>query len=177
MKWGDSLFDPTAFDNMKVVLEGAIYDKDLAGEIVVVDRNDFINIAKMSRIYEMTFTIPTQSYSQCTITLEATLEQLASEILKMKKDFGSFIEMKFIVEHSNNDEMITEINQELVSIWGSDREFKQIIKWDPFSQNDIIQDEIIVRFNRIVTEEQMEDFPAMIDYMIESLKKLNEIVN
>lgn len=36
------MFDPTAFDNMKVVIEGAIYDLDLDGEISIIDRNDLL---------------------------------------------------------------------------------------------------------------------------------------
>lgn len=172
------MFDPTAFDNMKVVLEGAVYDKDLAGEIVVIDRNDFINIAKMSRLYEMTFTLPIEksTCSRCTIILEASLDQLATELLKKKKEYGSNIEMKFIVEHAHNKEIYRKIKEELIAIWGSEREYKQIMKKDPFSEQDTIENEIVVRFNRLVTEEQMEDFPAMVDFMIDTLKKLNEIV-
>jgi hypothetical protein len=41
------MFDPTAFDNMKVVLEGALYDLDIMGEIIITDRNDLFNTAKM----------------------------------------------------------------------------------------------------------------------------------
>jgi hypothetical protein len=32
------MFDPTAYDNKKVVTEGAAYDLDLEGQIRVVDR-------------------------------------------------------------------------------------------------------------------------------------------
>ena len=43
------MFDPTAYENMRVVLEGIFYDKDLSGEILVIDRNDIVNTAKLSR--------------------------------------------------------------------------------------------------------------------------------
>ena len=53
MTW--SLFDPTAFDNMKVVLEGAVYDRDILGDILVVNRDDLINLASLSRQFTMEF--------------------------------------------------------------------------------------------------------------------------
>ena len=28
------MFDPTAFENMRVVMEGIFYDKDLSGDII-----------------------------------------------------------------------------------------------------------------------------------------------
>lgn len=36
------MFDPTAFDNLKVIVEGAVYDFDLHGDILVTDRKDMI---------------------------------------------------------------------------------------------------------------------------------------
>ncbi len=50
-----SLFDPTAFDNMKVVLEGAVYDRDILGDILVVKRDDLVNLATLSRQFMMEF--------------------------------------------------------------------------------------------------------------------------
>ncbi|MGZ4162287.1 MAG: hypothetical protein ACXVNF_16040, partial [Neobacillus sp.] len=52
------VFDPTAFDNMKVVIEGALYDMDIIGEIIITDRNDIMNMAKLSRRFDICFTLP-----------------------------------------------------------------------------------------------------------------------
>ena len=49
------MFDPTIYDNLKVVLEGEIYDRDLAGAIQIVDRSDIVDLAIMSRIFIMRF--------------------------------------------------------------------------------------------------------------------------
>jgi hypothetical protein len=49
------LFDPTVYDNLKVVLEGAVYDLDLAGSILVTGREDWVNLADLSRTYKLTF--------------------------------------------------------------------------------------------------------------------------
>ena len=47
------MFDPTAFENMKVVLEGAVYDRDFIGDILVINRDDIVNLANMSRTYKI----------------------------------------------------------------------------------------------------------------------------
>lgn len=47
------MFDPTAFDNLKVIVEGAVYDFDLHGDILVTDRKDMMDLASLSRIYHI----------------------------------------------------------------------------------------------------------------------------
>jgi hypothetical protein len=47
------MFDPTVFDNLKVIIEGAIYDLDLDGELQVVNRRDLVDLANMSRQFSM----------------------------------------------------------------------------------------------------------------------------
>ena len=49
------MFDPTIFDNMKVILEGYVYDLDFAGKIVVTGRMDRIEMSTMSRTYGIRF--------------------------------------------------------------------------------------------------------------------------
>lgn len=56
------MFDPTVFDNLKTVLEGAVYDLDLEGVILVINRNDLVDLAHFSRTYKITFQL--QEYSQ-----------------------------------------------------------------------------------------------------------------
>ena len=71
------MFDPTAFENMRVVMEGILYDKDLSGDIMIVDRNDVINTAKMSRNFDLSFQLKSSFVSKvtCKVTLKANLEK------------------------------------------------------------------------------------------------------
>ncbi len=94
------MFDPTAFDNMKVVIEGAIYDLDLDGEINIIDRNDLINLAKMSRSFDVSFKLPGNKTRQviAKIILKSNLENLAAELLPgslSDKDSGSMVRLEF----------------------------------------------------------------------------------
>src|SRR5689334_1471885 len=99
------MFDPTAFENMKVVLEGAVYDLDLNGDITIIDRNDFINTAKLSRKYELKFKPENFSKVTASIVLEAELENLAAELLPVslsEQKAGCRIRLFFSFEHQDN---------------------------------------------------------------------------
>jgi len=47
------MFDPTIFDNWKVVLEGALYDLDREGEAEVIGREDLVDLASLSRSFRI----------------------------------------------------------------------------------------------------------------------------
>lgn len=52
------MFDPTAFDNLKVVFEGAVYDLDLSGDIQILDRKDLFDFAHYDRCYQIRYSLP-----------------------------------------------------------------------------------------------------------------------
>lgn len=52
------MFDPTIYDNLKVVAEGELYDLDRAGEILVTGRVDLVNLASMDRTFRMEIARP-----------------------------------------------------------------------------------------------------------------------
>lgn len=173
------MFDPTAFENMKVVLEGALYDRDLEGEIAILDRNDLMNLAKLSRHYEVAFSERDSSSVQCTLILEATLENLASELhhkLHNVRLAGVNLLILFKMEHENSLDLHKKLNGVLTDIWGAERTFTQKVSYDPFEETNRITKEISLKFNRLIGEEQIVDLIVMIDYMVESLQKINRLL-
>lgn len=173
------MFDPTAFENMKVVIEGALYDCDLEGEITIVDRNDIMNMAKLSRSYDVTFSLSNDEAVKCEFSMEAALENLAAELLPAslsERLAGTAIFITFGMTHLNNRLLHEEIDNELKTIWGNGRNIKHIMKVDPFQDADMIRKEIVIDFNRLIFEDQMDDVVEMVDYMIRSLEKINKIL-
>lgn len=77
------MFDPTAFENMKTVFEGAAYELDLRGEASITGRKDLVDLAEMSREYRITLQLPEWQEASVTICLSASLGQLAAEILDL----------------------------------------------------------------------------------------------
>jgi len=53
-----TMTDPTIFDNLRVLMEGALYELDLAGELVVTERQDLVDLAALSRSFRMTVEVP-----------------------------------------------------------------------------------------------------------------------
>jgi hypothetical protein len=174
------MFDPTAFENLKVVIEGAIYDRDLAGEILVTDRNDLINLAKLQRKFEISFINSNSVGNKITamFILEANLENLAAELLPStlsEELSGCQVCVKFDLVHPNEPSYYQQINRTLIEIWGSEREIEQIVQVKPLWKQLEIKNQITISFNRLVYEEQIHDLTDMVDYMITSMKKLKEI--
>ncbi|MFE8702141.1 hypothetical protein ACFYKX_16200 [Cytobacillus sp. FJAT-54145] len=173
------MFDPTAFENMRVVMEGALYDQDLNGEIRIIDRNDLINTAKMSRAYEITLSLPEGSdKNTCTFLMEAKLENLAAELLPPVHSealSGCHVSITFNISHQAIEGIQHTINEIIKEVWGEERQFEQKIVVDPFSQNDLVTTEVKVQFNRLVYEDHIDDLVHMVEYMILTLQRLKNI--
>ena len=75
------MFDPTAYENIKVVFEGIVYDFDLDGEITIIERNDIVNLANMSRVYNFLFVNKKDKKQELKMKMEidSSIHQLASE--------------------------------------------------------------------------------------------------
>lgn len=167
------MFDPTAFENMKVVMEGCLYDLDLSGDILVTDRNDWMNIAKLARKYEITFQLKSPEKISCTFVMEAGLSNLAAELLPDgdQKRAGVYISIIFTMHHQNDDMLITGALKELQKIWGTERLIEQTRK---IGKHAFVKTELLVSFNRLITEENIDDLTSMTDYMVDSLYALKE---
>lgn len=171
------MFDPTAFENIKVVIEGEIYDRDLNGEIVVIDRNDWINTAKLSRKYEISFRLKEMEPSglSATMILEAGLENLSAELLRQEQSkhlSGCTVVIHFSLVHRNESIVYQAIQNVLEEIWGKGRTIEQIVQINPFGAKTSVNNRAVISFNRLVYEDQIDDLSKMIDYMTESLESL-----
>lgn len=173
------MFDPTAFENMKVVLEGAIYDLDMAGEITITDRNDFINTAKLSRKYEIYFKIAQiKTPVTARLVLEAGLENLAAELLSSplsEERSGCFIYLIFSFEQKQKIIDYEKIDKMLADVWGVNRKITHSVLFYPLQKEKKMCNEILIEFDRLVHEEQLNDLASMIDVMITTLYRLHDL--
>lgn len=174
------MFDPTAFENLKIVIEGAVYDKDLGGEILVIDRNEIINMAKLERSFDITFIEQNSGGKEIKALwiLEAKIENLAAELLESALSdtlAGSHVTVKFECEHANDPTIYKKIKNVLGEIWGAGRTIEQRIEMNPFHNKENIINHITVNFNRLVHEDQIADLTLMVDFMIKSIRELKKI--
>jgi hypothetical protein len=174
------MFDPTAFDNIKVVLEGALYDMDLEGAIRITDRNDLLNTAKMSRRFELEFELAEDSLSQITaqIILEAQLTHLAAELLpgcQSEKLAGCLLYLSFYMKQAERSRDYLRIEQVVQEIWGGNREITMIEQINPLSPHPEQTTIVEIKFGRLITEDQMNDLVDMTEYMIKTLECLRPL--
>ena len=167
------MFDPTVFDNLKTVLEGAVYDLDLAGEIIVIDRHDMVDLAHFSRAYTITFCLSSDHKQNisCTIRLEMDLEQIAQELLQRAVRPGCKLMITFSLP-IRRYATCPLIESTLLRIWGENRIIRQTLSHDFRSEESTYNNEITIEFGRLIYEDNVDDLQEMIPYMLDSLEQL-----
>ncbi|WP_433742739.1 hypothetical protein [Falsibacillus pallidus] len=163
------MFDPTAYENLKVVLEGALYDLDLSGEIKVIGRKDLIDLASLSRLYEVTAALSSkESHIAASIRLEAGMKQLASELLDLTDSSPGVVAE---IEFKGDRDDLTDRNINLIKeMWGTDRLYEE---------NNIISSlkpparSLLLTFDRMITEEMVDDLLEMTHHTVKTLTALS----
>lgn len=169
------MFDPTIFENLKVVMEGAVYDLDLEGVILVVGRQDLVDLADMSRAYVIRFRLKD---GKCTgeLRLIAGLADLAGEKLEWKNATpGCSLEIKFTLEMKETGSACHTIQRELEAIWDHRPDIRQTVSYPYYAEagrDRLFTNEIRCSFNRKIDEGHWSDFPELLDVMVDSLEAL-----
>jgi hypothetical protein len=172
-KEGDTrMFDPTVFDNLKTVIEGAVYDLDLEGVIAVIERHDFIDLAHLSRMYEIAFQLRGQLGVDvsCKVELTMDLEQMAGELLQTLAAPGCKLTIMFTMPLIREETVCPLVEEVLQKIWGSNRSISQTLRRDYKSGQG--SHEIKVQFGRLIDETHIDDLQEMLPYMLKSLHEL-----
>ncbi|MEX2416257.1 MAG: hypothetical protein WD424_08930 [Paenibacillaceae bacterium] len=171
------VFDPTIYDNLKVVLEGELYDRDLSEHIQIVDRSDLVDLAIMSRMFIMRFQIPNHPEFVAEIKLHAGAEDLAGEIVEVNNPtIGCRIQVGYRVRLTGDyiaaEEASHKIRKHLVKIWGEDMVIGQELCFFPNVLKDvpIYECRSTIEFGRKITEEQIGDIPRLVDHLIMSVQ-------
>lgn len=114
--------DPTIFDNLKVVLEGSLYDLDREGRLRVADRADLVDLASMQRLFRMGFVLPQEPrrvYGEVEISSE--LLDFAAEWKRLhtiEEKPGVRVWLRFTLEHGLLEEaMIRRVHEEMKLRW------------------------------------------------------------
>jgi hypothetical protein len=176
------LFDPTIYENLKVVLEGAVYDLDLAGVILVTNRSDIIDLATMSRSYTIQFheklALP-EHLPKAELRLEAGMGDLAAEILEEKEQVqssnspGCQLEIYFYLKVKDVNKECRRIEELLTKVWASRPQIQQRISFlYEDSGEPSLSNTITMNFGRKIDEQQIEDLPTVVDHMLHSLQAL-----
>lgn len=100
------MFDPTIYDNLKVVLEGTLYDYDREGRVYVSGRRDLVDLATMSRSFRMELR-KQEGTCRAELELSSSLVDFASELRHMRLADelpGSMLRLTFWLAESAADQ-------------------------------------------------------------------------
>ncbi|MBF0708957.1 MULTISPECIES: hypothetical protein [Bacillaceae] len=165
------MFDPTIYENVKVVLEGELYDRDLDGEISIINRKDLVDLASLSRKYQVEFS--ENEHVNVTIELFADLANFSAEQLKLEHvQAGCEIKILFDVAISDAEDC-EQIEEDIRSIWGYRPAIRQTISF-PYEDEEQLKTHIVLEFNRRINEDQISDLSELIAHAVQTSTLLGE---
>ncbi|GGE57812.1 hypothetical protein [Priestia taiwanensis] len=167
------MFDPTIFENLKVVTEGAVYDLDLDGIIQVTDRKDMIDMAHMGRHYEISFRVGDAPIT-ATLQLRVDAKNWSDEVLEHQTESSCQIGVRFTGMVEQNVATYKEMQHMLQAKWGEGRTIKQRLSYAPCEENVAYEYIIDIHFNKGINEDHIDDLPVMIEYMVETIEELRK---
>lgn len=171
------MYHPTVFENLKVAFENYVYDLDnINHEITIINRIDRMDYAVMARDFAVEFTLVNKPDVTAEIILEASLEELAAEILEKP---GASPGCKLIVRYYKRVHNVTkqckEVNQILHEICKRDLQVTQTLSSVYEQEATGYLNVIEVGFNHKINEEHMGDIAEFVDYVLKTLEVLLEI--
>ncbi|MHA6531078.1 hypothetical protein [Paenibacillus sp. BAC0078] len=171
------MFHPTVFDNIKIAFENQIYDYDnLDGILVVTDRSDVLDLALMSREFSLSFKLVNGRNVTSEVVLLSSVKELSDEILETPgSDPGCNLLLRFYMEIEDAEVQCPAIERILAAIWGPELVPVQSLSFLYGQETDTYNNCIELRFKRQINEEQMEDIPNLLNFLLQSAEELEEI--
>lgn len=176
------MFDPTIYENLKVVLEGLIYDADLNDEIEIMDRRDVVVLSTLAREYSVQFKLKKGAGNITAITsLIAKAEDLAGEVLGWKQNeakIGCRLEIE-IWMNSFDLRDAGKIEERLNTLWNHRPMIIQEISylypqhWDESEQSpERYFNRLKLDFQKKLDEGNVSDLATILQLTMESLRLL-----
>ncbi|WP_421379064.1 hypothetical protein ACOJQI_14495 [Bacillus salacetis] len=161
------MFDPTAYENLKVVLQGALYELDIMGSLKVTNREDIIDLASLERRYSLTLSNPVKDGVTVMVTLSAGIKEWNAEAYpKQGLEPGAMLQVQY---QSKGSSFTDSVMAGIENWWGPKRD----IEWREItSTSQPFLHQGIVNFNRIITEEMVDDLEEVVVHIENSLLQL-----
>jgi hypothetical protein len=174
---GITLYDPTIFENLKVAFENHVYDLDnLDRKITITNRVDRMDFSILARDFAIQFTLVGQPDVTAEIVLEASVKDLAGEILELP---GGNLGCSLLVRFNKHVQDVTiqckQIEQALNAIWETEIQLTQTLSFVYKQEASSYMDIIEVKFKSKINEEHMGDIADFLEHVLETLEVLNGI--
>jgi hypothetical protein len=171
-KGEEVMFDPSVYENLKVVVEGAIYDLDLDGGIQIINRKDIVDLASIARTYEIEFTVVDYEDILVHFILKADLASFAQE--KIKRDSMVGCELFIIFSMAVKQELRSSILQAIQETWEERPTIEQKVVYSYPTDLHLPMVESTLTFNRKITEDQLPDIPSVLEHTIRTVEAIKK---
>jgi len=169
------MFDPTIFDNLKVVFEGAMYDMDLTGDVQILNRTDRVELSTMSRSFGMEAIRHPHGFVKGSFVLKASLADLSAELLSEQgKQPGCSLELRFSFPVREMQQDCAVAENLMRSIWGEGPSIQQKVYWVYGEDKSLMRNELTLQFIRKLDERQIDDIPSLMDHLVLSMERLDQ---
>ena len=171
------MYDPTIFENLKVAFENHIYDLDnIDHKITITNRIDRMDFSVLTRDFAIQFMLVNQPNVTAEIALEASVKELAGEILEMPGlNLGCSLVIRFSKQLQNVATQCKQIEQALNEIWENDIQLTQTLSFEFEQDAPSYRDMIEVKFEEKITEQHLGDIADFLNSVLEALDILNGI--
>ncbi len=171
------MYDPTVFENLKVAIENHVYDLDnIEQQITITNRKDQMDFSILSRYFSIQFALTGQARVTAEIVLEASLQELAAEILEINgQNSGCTLQLRFYKQVQHPDEECGQIKEALLELWEDELELTQTLSFIFGEQPASYLNEIELKFKLKMTEEHMGEMGDFLFNIMKSLDVLNNI--
>ncbi|CAM2868296.1 hypothetical protein PASE110613_05140 [Paenibacillus sediminis] len=176
------MFDPTIFDNLKVVFEGSIYDLDREGEVLVIDRKDQIDLASFERMFLMRIHRPG---GNCRVEVRITsgLADFAGELGGIRiADEAPGVRLQFMFQLPDKQSThFHTFHERLTTIWSDSVYIKHertigLETDESAAQFDEGIYRILLTFRTKIDESHIDDIESLLEHLLESMDSLESDV-
>lgn len=174
---GIELYDPTIFENLKVAFENHVYDLDnLDQKITITNRVDRMDFSILARYFSIQFTLVNQPEVTAEIALEASVIDLAGEILELPgKSRGCSLLVRFNKHVQNIAVQCKQIERALNVIWENEIRLTQTLSFMYEQEASSYLNTIEMKFKHKINEAHMADIADFLEHVLETLEVLNGI--
>ncbi|MFS0577097.1 hypothetical protein AB1K83_15775 [Sporosarcina sp. 179-K 3D1 HS] len=171
------MYDPTIFDNLKVAFENHVYDLDtIERKITITNRMDRMDFAILTREFAIQFTLVDSQEVVAEIGLQASLQDLAGEILEVSEgNIGCSLSLGFTKQVHDVAIQCEEIEQALYAIWENEIQVTQTLSHVYPQKTSSYVNTIEVKFKLKINEEHMGEIADFLDHVLKTVDVLLEI--
>lgn len=170
------MFDPTIFENIKVVLEGLLYEIDAEADIQITDRKDLIDLARMDRCAMLTFN-RSSGQTPATMIIKADTGVLSKEILGHPPDqLKIALKVDFHVSIKDPESDCEALTFILSKIFRNERiKILQTIMQEYGPVRKKLYSHVSMRFLDGINEHSIDQLESLCEKILVALDKMDEL--